>query len=209
MKHYILRPLLAFLLFAVLNFGSCEEDEPPLDLLGNAWAELNSLKIIQDQGLYFNLDSELYGMACENGIYNQLDKIGIVSGLSDTSFLLQFEANIEIFKQNSITITTKYCPVIHCGNIRQTARIKMENNKQLRVGDKATVRFRFIGHPEFLEIGTKFFFREGRTKGAGIITDILPLSQDVDPNPAASRHFRRNRRNRRKKRQRKRKRPPL
>ena len=42
----------------------------------------------------------------------------------------------------------------------------------LRTGDKATCRFRFIKGPEFIEIGTKMIFREGRTKAVGTITKL-------------------------------------
>ena len=37
----------------------------------------------------------------------------------------------------------------------------------LRSGDRAIVRFRFLQRPEYLTAGTKFVFREGRTKGIG------------------------------------------
>ena len=35
----------------------------------------------------------------------------------------------------------------------------------LRSGDRALVRFRFLQRPEYLAIGSRFVFREGRTKG--------------------------------------------
>jgi GTPase len=34
----------------------------------------------------------------------------------------------------------------------------------LRTGDRATVTFEFISHPEFLKEGMKLLFREGKTK---------------------------------------------
>ena len=34
----------------------------------------------------------------------------------------------------------------------------------LRTGDRATVEFQFIAHPEYLKIGQKLLFREGKTK---------------------------------------------
>ncbi len=39
----------------------------------------------------------------------------------------------------------------------------------LRTGDKATVRFRFMYKPEYVKLGSKLIFREGRTKGLGTI----------------------------------------
>jgi GTPase len=34
----------------------------------------------------------------------------------------------------------------------------------LRTGDRATVQFEFISHPEFVKVGMKLLFREGKTK---------------------------------------------
>ena len=34
----------------------------------------------------------------------------------------------------------------------------------LRTGDRATVQFEFITHPEFIKVGMKLLFREGKTK---------------------------------------------
>ena len=38
-----------------------------------------------------------------------------------------------------------------------------------RSGDRAHMRFRFLQRPEYLTPGTRFVFREGRTKGIGMI----------------------------------------
>lgn len=41
----------------------------------------------------------------------------------------------------------------------------MDNEKGvLRTGDRATVEFEFISHPEFIKVGMKLLFREGKTK---------------------------------------------
>ena len=37
----------------------------------------------------------------------------------------------------------------------------------LRTGDRATVEFEFIAHPEYIKEGTKLLFREGKTKVSG------------------------------------------
>ena len=44
--------------------------------------------------------------------------------------------------------------------------------QHLRTGDKALVIFRFIKNPEFLRVGSKLIFREGRTKAIGTITRV-------------------------------------
>jgi len=50
--------------------------------------------------------------------------------------------------------------------VRQTVRIVSINHPQnlLRTGDRATVVFEFIAHPEFVKAGMKLLFREGKTK---------------------------------------------
>lgn len=39
----------------------------------------------------------------------------------------------------------------------------------MRTGDRATVTFEFISHPEFLKEGMKLLFREGKTKVSEIL----------------------------------------
>ena len=50
--------------------------------------------------------------------------------------------------------------------VRQTVRIVGMDHPQgvLRTGDRATVKFEFISHPEFIKVGMKLLFREGKTK---------------------------------------------
>lgn len=50
--------------------------------------------------------------------------------------------------------------------VRQTVRIMSMDHPQgvLRTGDRATVQFEFISHPEFIKVGMKLLFREGKTK---------------------------------------------
>jgi hypothetical protein len=53
-----------------------------------------------------------------------------------------------------------------CQAVRQTVRIVSIDHPQnlLRTGDRATVIFEFIAHPEFVKAGMKLLFREGKTK---------------------------------------------
>ena len=41
--------------------------------------------------------------------------------------------------------------VVHVGSIRQTATILTMSRDHLRTGDKATCKFRFIKHPEYMK----------------------------------------------------------
>ncbi|MFB0545241.1 MAG: EF-Tu/IF-2/RF-3 family GTPase, partial [Asgard group archaeon] len=83
----------------------------------------------------------------------------------------EFEANCMILYHKT-TIKRGYQAVIHCNTIKQTARILWMNKKYLRTGDRATILFQFISRPEYIVPGMRFVFREGRTKGIGVITHI-------------------------------------
>ena len=43
----------------------------------------------------------------------------------------------------------------------------------LRLYEDSVVKFKFRYYPEYVEKGMKVLFREGKTKGAGEITEIL------------------------------------
>ena len=54
----------------------------------------------------------------------------------------------------------------------------------MRTGDRATVAFRFVQRPEYLTVGDRLLFREGRTKGLGIVKAVgydpaKPLNPDA------------------------------
>jgi GTPase len=82
----------------------------------------------------------------------------------------EFDAEIAVLT-HSTTIAPRYQAVIHCEIIRQAARVVAMDKERLRSGDRATVRFRFLQHPEYLTPGTRFVFREGRTKGIGLVAN--------------------------------------
>ncbi|KAH9485398.1 GTP-binding protein 1 [Psilocybe cubensis] len=71
----------------------------------------------------------------------------------------QFEGQVLILYHNT-TLQKNYQA------IRQTVRIIGMDHPQgvLRTGDRATVQFEFISHPEFVKEGMKLLFREGKTK---------------------------------------------
>ncbi|KAF4620322.1 hypothetical protein D9613_000686 [Agrocybe pediades] len=86
----------------------------------------------------------------------------------------QFEGQVLILYHNT-TLQKNYQAMLHCGAVRQTVRIVEMDHPQgvLRTGDRATVRFEFMSHPEFVKEGMKLLFREGKTKGLGVITKLL------------------------------------
>eukprot|EP00759_Apiculatamorpha_spiralis_P004447 PhF_6_TR12618/c0_g1_i1/m.19938 len=110
----------------------------------------------------------------------------------------EFEAEILVL-YHSTTININYQPVVHCRTVRQSAKIVnimvesrdnedkggpdgVSTNKDggaaaelcLRTGDKAIVRFQFLYHAEYVLVGMKMVFREGRTKGIGTVVRVCP-----------------------------------
>lgn len=83
----------------------------------------------------------------------------------------EFDADIAILT-HSTTIQPRYQAVIHCEIIRQAARVVAMDHERLRSGDRACVRFRFLQRPEYITPGTRFVFREGRTKGIGVVLSV-------------------------------------
>jgi GTPase len=85
---------------------------------------------------------------------------------------MEFEADV-IVLFHSTTIHVNYQPVIQCLAMRQCAKIvEIKDRELLRTGDRARVVFKFLYHPEYLKIGFRLIFREGRCKGIGIITSV-------------------------------------
>jgi hypothetical protein len=62
--------------------------------------------------------------------------------------------------------------MLHVGPVSQTCAIIDIDREFIRTGDRATVAFRFVQRPEFLSIGDRILFREGRTKGLGIVKSL-------------------------------------
>jgi GTPase len=91
-----------------------------------------------------------------------------------------FWAKINIL-HHATTIKEGYSPVIHCGCIRQTAKIEFKDNPDtiLRSGDNKIVKVIFTYHSEFVEENMIFFFRVGTTKGVG---QVLSISENYNFN---------------------------
>jgi GTPase len=96
----------------------------------------------------------------------------------------EFDATITVLKAHSTTIKPGYEPVIHTCSMRQSAKLISITNKVnarrayasagasagtvLRTGDKATARFRFSYHPEYIKSGSRLLMCEGKCKIIGI-----------------------------------------
>ncbi|XP_055026712.1 GTP-binding protein 2 [Misgurnus anguillicaudatus] len=101
----------------------------------------------------------------------------MVSPEMNPTICWQFEAEI-ILLFHAKTFHKGFQVTVHVGNIRQTATVEaLQGKDELRTGEKAVVRFKFIKHPEYLKVGAKLLFREGVTKGIGQVTKLQPASQ--------------------------------
>lgn len=62
--------------------------------------------------------------------------------------------------------------MLHVGPVSQTCAIIDIDRPYIRTGDRATVAFQFVQRPEYLVPGDRLIFREGRTKGLGIVKSV-------------------------------------
>ncbi|KAK4443421.1 GTP-binding protein 1 [Podospora aff. communis PSN243] len=83
----------------------------------------------------------------------------------------EFVAEVLILS-HATTIKTKYQAMLHVGPVSQTCAIIDVDRPFIRTGDRATVAFRFVQRPEYLAPGDRLLFREGRTKGLGIVKSV-------------------------------------
>ncbi len=83
----------------------------------------------------------------------------------------EFVAEVLILS-HATTIKTKYQAMLHVGPVSQTCAIIDIDRAYIRTGDRATVAFRFVQRPEYLAPGDRILFREGRTKGLGIVKSV-------------------------------------
>ncbi|KAK0703852.1 P-loop containing nucleoside triphosphate hydrolase protein [Lasiosphaeria miniovina] len=95
---------------------------------------------------------------------------------------------------HATTIKTKYQAMLHVGPVSQTCAIIDVDRPFIRTGDRATVAFRFVQRPEYLAPGDRLLFREGRTKGLGIVKSVgydpsnplMPKQPEDEPGPISS-----------------------
>lgn len=83
----------------------------------------------------------------------------------------EFVAEVLILS-HATTIRPKYQAMLHVGPVSQTCAIIDIDRDYIRTGDRALVAFRFVQRPEFLTKGERILFREGRTKGLGIVKEV-------------------------------------
>ncbi|RJE20968.1 GTP-binding protein 1 [Aspergillus sclerotialis] len=83
----------------------------------------------------------------------------------------EFVAEVLILS-HATTIKRRYQAMLHVGAVSQTCSVIDIDRPFIRTGDRAVVAFRFIQRPEFLAPGDRVLFREGKTKGLGIVKSV-------------------------------------
>ncbi|QGR54176.1 GTP binding translation elongation/initiation factor [Moumouvirus maliensis] len=92
-----------------------------------------------------------------------------------------FNCDIAIFN-NPTTIMNNYQIVVHCRTIRQSGRLKLDEDTVLRSNSRTNLNIKFVGRAEFILPGTIFMIREGNTKGMGKIKYGTPFTEDTPEN---------------------------
>ncbi|KAL8615644.1 GTP binding protein [Nucella lapillus] len=91
---------------------------------------------------------------------------------------LLFEADVYVlFHCNKIT--RNFQTTVHIGTVCQTAVISKINRNHIKTNEKARVIFRFKFKPEYIRVGARLLFRDGRTKGVGEVTQIFPFEPHI------------------------------
>ncbi|TLS30490.1 hypothetical protein PpBr36_03429 [Pyricularia pennisetigena] len=94
-----------------------------------------------------------------------------IEGEAPPKVYREFVAEVLILS-HATTIKTKYQAMLHVGPVSQTCAIIDVDRPFIRTGDRAQVAFRFVQRPEYLAPGDRLLFREGRTKGLGIVKSV-------------------------------------
>lgn len=52
--------------------------------------------------------------------------------------------------------------------------------KYIKTNEKARVIFKFRNKPEYIRVGERLLFRDGKSKGVGEVTKIFPFEPDIE-----------------------------
>lgn len=90
-----------------------------------------------------------------------------------------------------VNATAQTCQIVSITQMNKKARPPGEQEDDasaqiLRTGDRGLVRFHFMQRAEYLKVGTKLIFREGRTKGLGTVTEVFPVKDANIAGPSAA-----------------------
>jgi GTPase len=91
---------------------------------------------------------------------------------------LRFTAEVVVLHHHT-TISNNYQPVVHCMTVTQSCRVVGMKDGPMRTGDRSRIDFEFLYRPEYIVLGERMIFREGRTKGIGKIVAITYIDGET------------------------------
>jgi elongation factor 1-alpha len=106
------------------------------------------------------------------GVEKEKLRKGMVITKSPKKGTRTFRARIVVL-HHPTTIRRGYVATVHLKTIRQAARFVDMDKQYVRTGDITSATLEFLYRPEYLEPGSVFVFREGRTRGIGVVNEVL------------------------------------
>uniref|UniRef100_A0A1B0G7J8 Tr-type G domain-containing protein n=1 Tax=Glossina morsitans morsitans TaxID=37546 RepID=A0A1B0G7J8_GLOMM len=104
------------------------------------------------------------------------------TGTDEPYGTLFFQAKVSVLF-HATAIYVGFQTTVHIGSIRQTAIIRgIMGGEKIGTNDSASVMFQFVGHPEYVRAGMRVLFREGSSKGIGVVTQVFPLNRIIGQN---------------------------
>lgn len=115
---------------------------------------------------------QIAALAVTNVDYDEIRTGMVLLDVAAKAYAVRrFTAEVRIL-HHPTTIMLGYEPVIQTRTVKQAAKIVRMRKPALRTGDTDVVEFEFIKRPEYMRIGDTFIFREGRTRGLGVVKKI-------------------------------------
>jgi GTPase len=114
---------------------------------------------------------------------------GMIVTNTEHEFIRKFVGKVKIFTHHSTTLKRGTNIVIHCGAVRRTVvitnikNLKGEDVVVTRGGEDVYMTVRFLRGRHFVKKGDLFVFREGNTRGSGVIKELIFKQKDNKRSP--------------------------
>ncbi|NOZ83106.1 MAG: GTP-binding protein [Euryarchaeota archaeon] len=96
---------------------------------------------------------------------------GMVLSSAELRAAKSFTAEVVVLNHPT-RVAAGYEPVVHLETISEAVVLEPLEREYLAAGDRGRVRMTFKYHPHYVEVGQRFVFREGRSKGIGVVTEV-------------------------------------
>ena len=136
------------------------------------------VKIKSIETHYYRLKEALAGLivgvAIKGGIkYEDIERGMVICGKElKPKPVKSFEADITVLSHPT-RIKSGYEPVFHCYTIAESVKLELLDKKYLKAGESGRAKIMFKYRTRVLNVGDKFIFREGKTKGIGVVKKII------------------------------------